>query len=269
MARKIVSTGRGGVGKSTFVALAARYLHPPLLLIDLDPDQCLPEMVGVDLERAKVATVSSALYDIIEERRSDASPGSMALPERMAYLLQAECLYEGEKFDLIALGTKLTKGCYCVPDELLKLNIPRLAKNYANVLIDSPAGLEHLNRKVFSDINDLFVLLDPSSKSMQHIGRVEAITGAIGLHYNHLYLVGNHRFEEGLEERIQSTDGIYLGRIEYDAKVEEYNLNGRSLLGLPDDSPACLSVKRILERAGYGIKEDKRSQAHVILSYNM
>jgi CO dehydrogenase maturation factor len=60
MTKKIVSTGRGGVGKSTFVALAARYLHPPLLLIDLDPDQCLPEMVGVDLGRTKVATVSSA-----------------------------------------------------------------------------------------------------------------------------------------------------------------------------------------------------------------
>jgi len=265
MARKIVSTGRGGVGKSTFVALATRYLDPPLLLIDLDPDQCLPEMVGVDLEKERVTTVSSALYDIIEERRGNAT-GSIALPEKMSYLLQADCLYEGERFDLITLGTKLTRGCYCVPDELLKLNIPRLAKSYANVLIDSPAGLEHLNRKVFSDIDDLFVLLDPSSKSMKHIERVEAIAKAIGIHYGHLYLVGNHRFKEGLERHIRSTDGIYLGKIEYDARVEEFNLDGRSLLDLPDDSPACLSVKRILEKAGYGIK--RRPRAQVILSYN-
>lgn len=269
MGRSIVSTGRGGVGKSTFVALAARYLHPPLLLIDLDPDQCLPEMVGVDLQRAKVATVSSALYGIIEERKSDPKLGSMALPDRMAYLLQVDCLYEGERFDLITLGTKLTKGCYCAPDDLLRMTIPRLAKNYANVLIDSPAGLEHLNRKVFSDINGLFVLLDPSSKSMQHIGRVEAITEAIGLHYDHFYLVGNHRFREGLEEHIQSTDGTYLGRIEYDAAVEEYNLNGKSLLDLPDDSPACLSVKRILTEAGYETEGSKRSRGRVVLSYNV
>ncbi len=267
MAKKIVATGRGGVGKSTFVALVARYLHPPLLLIDLDPDQCLPEMVGVNLEKEKVRTVSSALYDVIEERRSGKDP-SMALPERMRYLLQAECLYEGERFDLITLGTKLTKGCYCVPDELLKVNIPRLAKNYANVLIDSPAGLEHLNRKVFSDVDDLFVLLDPSLKSLKHIERVERIAKAIGIHYTHLYLVGNHRFKEGLEEHIRSIDGIYLGKIDYDPNVEEYNLNGRSLLELPDDSPACLSVRRILTKAGYEIKGARRPRGQVILSYN-
>lgn len=248
--------------------MATRYLHPPLLLIDLDPDECLPEMVGVDLKKEKVTTVSSALYDIIEERRSDPQSGSMALPERMAYLLQVDCLYEGERFDLITLGTKLTKGCYCAPDDLLRMTIPRLAKNYANVLIDSPAGLEHLNRKVFSDMSGLFVLLDPSSKSMKHIGRVEAISKAIGLHYDHFYLVGNHRFREGLDEHIQSTDGTYLGRIEYDADVEEYNLNGKSLLDLPDDSPACLSVKKILTEAGYAIEGVKRSRGRVVLSYN-
>lgn len=267
MARKIVSTGRGGTGKSTFVALATRYLSPPTLLIDLDPDQSLAEMVGVDLERERVATVADALYDILQERKSDPQPGSMGLAERMAYLLQADCLYEGERFDLITLGTKLTEGCYCVPDNLFKTTIPLLAKGYANVLIDSPAGLEHLNRKVFSDVNDLFVLLDPSLKSMKHIGRVKAIAREIGIRYDHFYLVGNHRFKERLERHIQLTEGMfYLGKIEYDAGVEEHNFMGRSLLELPDNSPACLSVKSILAAAGY---EAERPRAQVILSYNM
>ena len=79
MARKIVSTGRGGAGKSTFVALAARYLSPQNLLIDLDPDQSLADMVGVDLASEKVATVAGALYDILEDRRSTPEPGSMGL----------------------------------------------------------------------------------------------------------------------------------------------------------------------------------------------
>lgn len=267
MGRRIVSTGRGGTGKSTFVALATRYLNPPILLIDLDPDQSLADMVGVDLERQKVATVSSALYDILQERRNDPQLGPMALPERTVYLLQVDCLYESERFDLITLGAKLTEGCYCAPDNLLRITIPRLAKNYANVLIDSPAGLEHLNRKVFSDINDLFVLLDPSSKSMKHIGRVKAITGEVGISYDHFYPVGNHRFKKGLEEHIPLTERLsYLGKIDYDARVEEYNLRGRSLLELPDDSPACLSVKRILTRAGYEIE---RPRAEVVLSYNI
>ena len=251
MAKKIVSTGRGGVGKSTFAALATKYLNPPIILIDLDPDQSLPDMVGADLEKEKVATVSSALNDIIEERKSDRNSGSIALTEKMEYLLQTECLYEDRRFDLITLGSKLTRGCYCAPDEILKMNIPRLAKKYANVVIDSPAGLEHLNRKVFSDIDDLFIILDPSSKSIKHIERVEAITKAIGIHYKHFYLVGNYRFDEGLEKYFKDSDGIYLGRIEKDDNVESYNLLRKSLLELPDDSPACLSIRRIMEKAGY------------------
>ena len=57
-----------------------------------------------------------------------------------------------------------------------------------------------------------------------------------------------------------------MGRIDYDAGVEEFNLSGRSLLELPDESPACLSVKRVLERAS---RELAQRQGQVILSYNM
>jgi CO dehydrogenase maturation factor len=137
MGKIIVSTGRGGTGKTTFVALAARYMKPSMLLIDLDPDQNLADMLGIDLGKEQIKTVSGVLYDIIQQRKNDARLSSTPLHKQMEYLLQSDCLYEGEKIDLITLGTKLTPGCYCVPDDLLKANIPRLAKNYSNVLIDS------------------------------------------------------------------------------------------------------------------------------------
>ena len=248
MGRKIVATGRGGTGKSTFVALASRYLAAPMLLIDIDPDQSLAEMLGIDLEKEGVRTISEALYDIIEERRSDGG-NPMPLHDRMEYLLNRECLYEGKRFDLLVLGTKLTEGCYCVPDDLIKTIIPRLANHYPNVVIDSPAGLEHLNRKIVSDIDDLFVILDPSSKSLKHIARVKDLTHQIGISYSHLYLVGNYDFDKDTEEYLRSTGDAYLGKIEYDASVQQYNLAGRSLLELPEDSPASSSVREILARA--------------------
>jgi len=248
MGRKIVATGRGGTGKSTFVALASRYLAAPMLLIDIDPDQSLAEMLGIDLEKEGVRTISEALYDIIEERRSDGG-NPMPLHDRMEYLLNRECLYEGKRFDLLVLGTKLTEGCYCVPDDLIKTIIPRLVNHYPNVVIDSPAGLEHLNRKIVSDIDDLFVILDPSSKSLKHIARVKDLTHQIGISYSHLYLVGNYNFDKDTEEYLRSTGDAYLGKIEYDASVQQYNLAGRSLLELPEDSPASSSVREILARA--------------------
>ncbi len=148
-------------------------------------------------------------------------------------------------FDLLTLGMKLIPGCYCVPDDLLRQNIPRLAKNYKSVVIDSPAGVEHLNRKAASNINELF-FVDPSIKSINHITRVEKITKGVGIYYDHLYVIGNYEFDQTTEDYLRNVSQDYIGEIEYDKELRQYNLNGKSLLELGDDSPACLSVRRML-----------------------
>lgn len=250
MGRKIVTTGRGGTGKTTFVALATKYLHPPLLLIDIDPDQSLADMLGIDLEKEGVRTILDILFDI-QKKKGYENLESMPLGDKIQYLLGSECLYESKRFDLVSLGVKWTEGCYCFPSSILRAIIPTMAKNYSNTLVDAPAGLEHLNRKITSDVDDLFVILDPSLKSLRNIQRIRRLAKEIGVRYENFYLVANHRFNEELEKHVQSANGTYLGKIEYDAKVEEYNLEGKSLLELPDDSLASLSVKRILEKAGY------------------
>ena len=249
MAKIIVSTGRGGTGKTTFVALAARYLESPFLLIDLDPDQNLADMLGINLDRESIMTVSDALYSIIQKRKSSTEFNSIPLPNQMEYLLQSDCLYEEKNFDLLTLGTKLIPGCYCVPDDLLRQNIPRLAKNYKSVVIDSPAGVEHLNRKVTSNINELFIFIDPSIKSIKHITRVEDITKGVGIHYDHLYVIGNYEFNQTTEDYLCKVNQNYIGKVEYDKELREYNLNGKSLLELHDDSPACLSIREIMEKS--------------------
>jgi CO dehydrogenase maturation factor len=250
MGRKVVSTGRGGTGKTTFTALATRYLAHPLLLIDIDPDQSLADMLGIDLEQEGVRTVLDILYDI-QKKEGYEELDAMPVPEKIEYLFSTECIYESEEFDLISLGVKWTEGCYCAPNNLLKGIIPRLARNYAHTLIDAPAGLEHLNRNVTSEVDDLFIILDPSLKSLKNIERIQRLAKEVGITYQNFYMVANYRFNEEMERLIQSADGIYLGKIEYDTEVEEYNLDGKSLLELPDDSPASLSVKEILVKAGY------------------
>jgi hypothetical protein len=49
---------------------------------------------------------------------------------------------------------------------------------------------------------------------------------------------------------VKDAGEVYLGKIELDSTVEEYNLKGESLLKLPDDAPACVSVRKILQKAG-------------------
>lgn len=252
MARRIVATGRGGAGKSSFAVLVSRYLTPPTLLVELDPDLGLADMLGFDLGREGKRTVCEALYDVVDRRKKNISP-TITIQDQMESLLWSDCLYEGRKIDLIALGTKLTEGCLCAPDEILRRAIPRLAKNYTNLVVDSPAGVEHLNRDIVSEIDDLFVLCDPSDKSLKHIGRVKEIIKQVGIRCTHFYLVANYDCTEEAEEYLQNTGEIYLGKIDYDPRLEQYNLEGKSLLELPEDSAACLSVKRVLATAGYQI----------------
>jgi CO dehydrogenase maturation factor len=248
MARRIVSTGRGGAGKSTFVALMSRFLNPPSLLIDLDPDLSLADMLGIDLKKEGKRTVVEALYDAVNERKRGGSPLT-PVEDRFKGLMWGDCLYEGKGFDLITLGTKDMEGCYCFPDHLLRKTISDLAKNYKNVVVDSPAGLEHLNRNIVSEVDDLFVIIDPSEKSLTHIKKVKAIIKEVGIIYHKFYILANHMFDQESLNHIKEMDDSYLGKIDYDPSVEEYNLKGESLRKLPENSPALVSVRNIMKKA--------------------
>ena len=63
-----------------------------------------------------------------------------------------------------------------MPDAALKGALESLTKNYRNVLIDSPAGLEHLNGKITARVSDIFDVMGPSHKSFEHVKRADRIT---------------------------------------------------------------------------------------------
>jgi len=254
--KSIVSTGRGGSGKTSFIALLAKYLRSKnsLLLIDADPDENLAEMIGVNLEEEKIKTISSVLFDI-QKGEVPEELKSLPRPNQIEYMFHT-CLYEGTEFDLFSLGTKWTDGCYCQPNNILKLIIPKLSINYDYTLIDSPAGLEHLNRKVMSKVNEIFAIVDPSKKSFDNIKRAGRIMDEIRIKYDNFYVVANYKFSQDMEGLIEKRTGLrYLGKINYDKSLEEYTSNGKSLLDLPEDSPAFVSVKKIMEKIDQEKKE--------------
>jgi CO dehydrogenase maturation factor len=257
--RVLMVTGRGGTGKSTFTALASRFLKPPLLLCDIDPAQSLGSMLGIDLEATSIKTeigrevpikTISDLTTAIEDEDALMELGGGDLTVKLPMLLQWYTQYRSEKFDLISLGPKWTEGDYRSANLLFEFIVPNIGKEYAHIVIDSPAGLEHLNRRVIGKVHDLFVIVDPSAKSLKHVERVKKITERVGIKYEHLYIVGNHEFDKESEQMFIVTGETYLGKMAFDKRVHEYNLKGKSLWELPLDSPACDSVREILVRAG-------------------
>jgi len=239
--KKIVTIGRGGTGKSSFVALMTKYAiekgDHPLLLVDVDPDQNLGEMVGVDMVEEGKKTISDLLVDTFLE--GGGTTVGVPPSERIEGKIWEKGLYEGEYFDLMAIGPKWIEGCYCLPDAALKRALMRLTKTYNLVYVDSPAGLEHLNRRITSDVDDIFDIIDPSNKAFNHVQRAYKIAQEVDISFNNFYIIGGYRFPNELEDIVEKRTGFkYLGKIAYDQEVESYVLNGKSLLHLPNTSSA-------------------------------
>ncbi|MEI7856113.1 MAG: AAA family ATPase [Methanomicrobiales archaeon] len=248
--KTIVTMGRGGTGKSSFVALMAKYLiakgATPLLLVDADPDQNLAEMVGVDLEAAGKKTIAELLSDTFIARGG--TTVGVAPSHRIENRIWEEGLYEGDLFDLFAVGTKWVEGCYCLPDAALKNALLSITKNYEYILIDSPGGLEHLNRKIASNVDIIFDVMGPSAKSFAHVRRAYRVIGEVGISFNRFYVIGGYAFPQGAADRVSAETSLpYLGNIANDDSVAAHVLAGESLLNIPENTVAYRSVSEIMD----------------------
>ena len=176
----------------------------------------------------------------------------MTATDKIEPFLWQESLYEGRSFfDFIGIGTKWIEGCYCLPDRSLGQIMNMWGANYEYVIVDSPAGVEHLNRRITKKVKDVFNILDPSKKSFDNAKRSYKIMREVDIQFDNYYLVGGFRFPESLEEEAHNQPFKFLGRVEQDQEIIEYNIEGKSLLDLPESSPAYQSVKKILEKVGY------------------
>jgi CO dehydrogenase maturation factor len=254
--KTFVTMGRGGTGKTTFVALMAKYLidkgMTPLLLVDADPDQNLAEMVGVDLEVSGKKTIAELLSEtfIKQGGTTVGVPPSRRIENR----IWQEGLFEGDQFDLFSVGTKWVEGCYCLPDAALKNALTAITRQYRYILIDSPGGLEHLNRKIASDVDTIFDIMGPSSKSFAHVKRAHRVIREVGIRFNRFYVIGGYGFTADPDPAALSATGLpYLGRIAADPDLARRVLQGKNLLETPEDSPAYRSVAEIV---GKVISED-------------
>ncbi|MGD6807871.1 MAG: AAA family ATPase [Candidatus Bathyarchaeia archaeon] len=252
--KTLVTIGRGGTGKSSFTALMAKAFieakQSPILLVDADPDQNLAEMLGIDLKEAGKSTIA----DLIVSTFIESGGTTVGVPpaQRIEARIWEKGLYESLNFDFMAVGNKWVEGCYCMPNTALKGALSNLTKTYKYVIVDSPAGLENLNRRITSAVDDIFDILDHSKKSQDHVRRAYKIAKEVDMKFQNFYLIGGYRFPSELGKQAEADLHFkYLGKIEADEQLDQYVLDGKSLLELPSDNKAYLSVKKILATLGY------------------
>lgn len=164
-----------------------RWLHDErsksILAVDADPAVNLGEMLGL--------TPGETVGAIREEMRSHPTglPGGMTKQQFLEYKIQTG-LFESPDFDLIAMGRPEGPGCYCYANNLLRDIMDSLGENYAYVVIDNEAGMEHISRRTTRDVDHLFMVSNPTVTGVKTAGKISRLADelAVGIKEKHLIM---------------------------------------------------------------------------------
>jgi CO dehydrogenase maturation factor len=248
LGKVIAVAGKGGTGKTTLSALIIRYLrakgHGPILAVDADPNANLAEALGLTASQS----VGSTREDFFESKMN--LPPGMPKETYLEMKLH-ETLVESQGLDLLVMGRPEGPGCYCYANNILRRHIDLLAQNYPFVVMDNEAGMEHLSRRTTQGVDHLLFLSDYSIKGIRTIGKIKELIRDLKLSIKEKHLVVDRAPEElapGFLGELEKQGVEFLGTVPVDHFIFEYDLQGKPLLDLPDDSPAVRVVARMMER---------------------
>jgi len=250
MTTTLAVAGKGGTGKTTFTALVIKYLletgRVPILAIDGDPSSNLNLALGMELRET--------VGQIREETKEQVSKGTfqagMSKPDWFEYKV-SECLVEGKGVDLLAMGRPEGPTCYCAANNMLRACIDRLGNDYAWVVIDNEAGMEHISRQTTRDVDILFIISDPTQRGLAAVEHIVRLIRELGTRIGKAYLVINNvvgELPEVLRQRAESLGIPLLGTLPHDPAVSKCDLVGKPLVELDDSSLIYPAVKALLAK---------------------
>lgn len=259
MTTTIALAGKGGVGKTTVSAMIIKYLlkkqDSPILAIDADPSANLNMVLGVDLD-STVGEIREGMLKQVQSSQNVTGAargsvgGGMSKHDYLDYEIHSS-LIESDRFDLIAMGRSEGPGCYCAVNHNLRDILDTLSHNYPYVVMDNEAGMEHLSRRTTNDVQHLFIVSDPTLRGIVAAERIADLKDELEVKIENAYLILNRVPEEippPLQEKIDSINVTFLGPIPTDDDVMTYDISGKPLIELPDDSPVYLAVEKMMDQ---------------------
>ena len=246
MSIKLAVAGKGGCGKTSVAALVIRYLMKnglvPILAVDADPNANLGESLGL-----KVGQTIGTILDGFQHDKISIPPG-MTKEAYLEYKLN-ETVVESPGLDLITMGRGQGPECYCYPNLILKKFIDGLSDSYTYVVMDNEAGMEHLSRKTTEDVDVLLLVSNNTVKGARAIARIIELTNELKLHIKKKIVVINlvpGKLDPLVADELKQLDLRADVIIPEDKNLYRYDLEQKSLMEMPDDSPAVQAVARLM-----------------------
>lgn len=245
----IAVAGKGGVGKTSLAAvivklLAQSYPDKRIIAIDADPAVGLSTALGIE--------VSSTIDDIRKEVIATVEDGETR--EAIELLGEAkyriyDALIEKKGFSFIAVGRPEAAGCYCAINSYLKETIRILSQNFDYVVIDGEAGIEQVNRRVMEKVTHLLLVTDSSRKGLQVIRTIRDVADELVM-YDRIGAIANRLPDQSVKGYLDTGDIPLLSCICDDRELATYDLMGRNVFNLPDESEIVRGAREALLRIG-------------------
>lgn len=247
MAKIIAVAGKGGVGKTSISAaivklLVQKYPDKKILAIDADPAVGLSTALGIDVKM----TIDDIRKEIVETVEDGQTKAAIELLGDARYKI-FDALVETDGFAFIAVGRPESAGCYCKINSYLKEVISLISNNFDYVVIDGEAGIEQINRRVMEKVTHLLLVSDASKKGTQVISTIKSVADELVM-YEKIGVIINRLPDESVIPYI-NTNGIpVLSYIQNDSNLAVFDIEGKNITTLPDDSNIVKGVKEALEK---------------------
>ncbi len=245
----IALSGKGGVGKTSISAaivklLVQAYPDKKILAIDADPAVGLSTALGIDVKM----TIDDIRKEIVETVEDGQTKAAIELLGDARYKI-FDALVETDGFAFIAVGRPESAGCYCRINSYLKEVISILSDEFDYVVIDGEAGIEQINRRVMEKVTHLLLITDASKKGTQVISTIKSVADELVM-YKKVGAIVNRIPDESVIPYIDTNGIPVLSYIPTDSNLAIYDIEGKNITKLPDDSNVVEGAKKALVEMG-------------------
>jgi CO dehydrogenase maturation factor len=228
--------------------LVIRYLlkhdRGNILAVDADPNSNLAESLGLEVRQ----TVGRILNDF-QGQKLNIPPG-MTKEAYLEYQLNM-AITESKSLDLITMGRGEGPECYCYPNVVIRKLIDEWAKNYACVVIDNEAGMEHLSRRTTQNVDELLLVSDHSIKGLRAVARIRELVTELKLAVTRESIIINlvpDGIDPILSQEMDRLGIVPAATIPLDEDLRRCDLEQRPLLDLSDSAKAVRAVDNLMHK---------------------
>lgn len=246
----IAVSGKGGVGKTSVSALVVKLLaenkpDAKILAIDADPAVGLAVALNIDVDKTLDEIRVKLIKDLESNKSSEDKKDLLHNTEYEVF----SALVEKDRFAFLSVGRPETAGCYCKINSYLKDVIELLSERFDYVVIDGEAGIEQVNRRVMEKVTHMLLVSDSSKKGTSVIQKINEVADNMCM-YEKAGAIINRIKDESVKSKVNTGDIEILSFIEEDENLNDFDIDGKNIFDLPNDSKAVIGVKKALESIG-------------------